>query len=202
MFDWGGTLSDQSILFDGACKNVVFPFWKKIGFKGSIKEFKKLDDKTNDEMWKMWRKNKKFKRYDWSLIFAKNAGLKISEKEAKKEFKVFFDYYIKHSKLYPETKQILKFLKGRGLKLALISNNWKEAYKLFKRYGINDYFDVIIISEKLDSLKSGLKPFNFVLKKLNLKPEDCLMIGDDLIEDGACRKVGIKFCLIDMKKKI
>lgn len=200
MFDWDGTLSDQSVL-DEIAKKAVLPFWRKLGFRGDLEEFKRLDGKTNDKMRKMWREKKKFRVEDWSVLFAKNAGLKISKEVAGQEFELFFDYYIKCSKLYPSVREILKFIKERGLSLALVSDNWMRAYGAFERCGVTDYFDAIAVSEEVNCLKFHLGPFRFVLERLGLNPGECLMVGDSLIDDGACKRLGIMFCLVDREKK-
>jgi len=201
MLDWGGTLTEEGSLMKKISKEITFPFWKKLGFKGNFEEYSALEEETGKELWDKWRKTKVVRKEDWSLIFAKKTGLRISKEVARNEFEIFREGYRQNSKLFPDTVKTLEMLKKKGLLLALVSNNWKGMYELFDEYGIMKYFDVTVLSEEVGALKSGLKPFEYVLAKLNLLPKDCLMVGDKPEEDGACRKLGIKFCLVDSEGK-
>ena len=160
-----------------------------------------LESSTGVEMWDMWRRTKIQKPEDWSMLFSKNTGTKISKEDAVREFDAFWKGYEKHTKLFPDTIKALEALKRQGLLLALVSNNWKETYNVFEKYGITKYFDVTVLSEEVDAIKSDLKPFEYVLSKLGLSPEECIMVGDNLEEDGACRKLGMRFCLMDPQNK-
>ncbi|MCX6821116.1 MAG: HAD family hydrolase [Candidatus Aenigmarchaeota archaeon] len=201
MIDWGGTLSDETELFRKIAEEFTYPFWKKLGFKGTFEEYMRAEKKTGEDLWAMWKRNRFQKREDWSLLFSKNTGVKISNDDAIKEFNLFWKGYAKHSSLLPDAESTLKFIKSKGIMLALVSNNFKESYKIFDKYGITKLFDTKILSEEAGALKSELEPFKFVLRKLKITPEKCLMVGDKTDEDGACRKLGIKFCLVDLEDK-
>ncbi len=201
MFDWGGTLSDDKAFFEGVNRKVSYPFLQRLGFKGSFDEYEKVEEMTARDMLESWRKNKKFKRSDWPMFFAKNAGLEISEEDANKEFEAFMEYYVNNSKLFPEAINVLQFVRKNGLKLALISDNWVEAHLLFNRLGVKTYFDIVVLSEEMGALKYHLEPFEFAMEKLGLMPEDCLMVGNQIEDDGACKRLGIDFCLLDMENK-
>jgi HAD superfamily hydrolase (TIGR01509 family) len=198
MLDWGGTLTEEGALMKKISKEFAFPFWKEQGFKGAFAEYSALEEETGKELWDTWRRTKTTRKEDWSLIFARKAGLRISEETARKEFETFREGYKKNSKLFPGVIKTLEMLKGERLLVALVSNNWKDMYELFDAYGIRKYFDATVVSEEVGALKSDLKPFEHVIAKLGVLPEECIMVGDNPEEDGACRKLGIKFCLIDV----
>jgi len=200
MFDWGGTLTDEHDLFRKIAEEFTYPFWKRLGFKGTLEDYMIAEKKTGEDLAssKRWKSQK---REDWSLLFSKNTGVKISREGALKEFELFWDGYMKYSKLVPDAERILKFAKSKGLFLALVSNNWKDSYKIFDKYGVTEYFDIRVLSDEVGAFKSELKPFEHVLEKLDVLPEECLMVGDKIYEDGACSKIGIKFCLVDSEGK-
>lgn len=53
---------------------------------------------------------------------------------------------------------------------------------------IQDKFDYVITFDETRAKKPSLKPFLYLLKKLNLRPEECLMVGDSLKRDIAPAK--------------
>jgi len=88
-------------------------------------------------------------------------------------------------------------LKLKKMKIALISNNWSDvASEAINYLDIRKYFHNIIISEDVGAVKSELKPFVVAIEKSALKPEECLMVGDDK-EDSFSKNLGIHFVLLN-----
>ena len=60
---------------------------------------------------------------------------------------------------------------------------------------ITDFFDVVVAFEDTGKLKPHIMPFKSALAKLNVKAEECLMVGDmphrDVAGAGA---LGMKTC--------
>ncbi len=193
MFDFGDTLAKDERVYRKIDKEYNFNFFKKIGFTGSLKEFERIRKRASNEF-RSIPSQKQFTRGIWAKIVAKEMGLNLSDKESLDYFKNFMEYYKKNVELHPGVDGILKFLKSKGCECILISNNWIEIHSVLEYLKIKKYFDTIILSEEINSLKSELKPFEIALKKTRISPEECLMIGDRLGEDNLCRKFGIKFC--------
>ncbi|MEF7495421.1 HAD family hydrolase, partial [Lysinibacillus sp. RSDA_15] len=58
---------------------------------------------------------------------------------------------------------------------------------------LDRYFDTVIISEEVGWSKPDGRIFEIALKRLNVKPENTLFIGDDLVKDiGGCQQAHIK----------
>lgn len=102
---------------------------------------------------------------------------------------------VKENLLYPYPNVIptLNKLKKK-YKLAILSDAPKiQAWIRLAAMGIQNKFDIIVTFDETKSKKPSLKPFLYVLKKLRLKPEECLMIGDSLKRDIApAKKLGFK----------
>ncbi len=82
-------------------------------------------------------------------------------------------------KPYPGTKSTLIGLKEMGLKLAVVTDAPKlKAWIRLASMKLDDFFDVIIALEDTGRLKPSRLPFKAALKKLKVKPEQCVMIGD------------------------
>lgn len=105
------------------------------------------------------------------------------------------------AKPYPETIDVLKQLKDQGLKLALSSNSpANNVEPVLERCEMNDLFESIRVSWETGKLKHEAAAFDSILRKLDLKKSEVLMVGDSLETDIAgAEKVGIKAILVDRK---
>jgi putative hydrolase of the HAD superfamily len=89
---------------------------------------------------------------------------------------------------YPNVIPTLNQLK-RKYRLAILSDAPKiQAWIRLAAMQIQDKFDLVITFDETKSKKPSLKPFLYILKKLKLKPEECVMIGDSLKRDIAPAK--------------
>ncbi len=80
---------------------------------------------------------------------------------------------------YPHTEYTLLELIKRGLKLAVVSDAPKlQAYLRLCYLGFLHYFDCVVAYEDTKKKKPDKEPFLLVLKILNLKPEEVIMVGD------------------------
>lgn len=97
---------------------------------------------------------------------------------------------------YPHTDYVLLKLKQRNIKLAIVTD--APALKAWIRIvsmKLSNFFDVVVTFEDTKRHKPSTLPFRAALKRLCLKPEECLMVGDWPERDmmGA-KKLGIKTC--------
>lgn len=80
--------------------------------------------------------------------------------------------------------EILDRIRKTGRKLALIANdNSVNARNIIKTTGLEDYFDVIVISEELGVEKPNQEIFVAALTKLGVKPENAVMVGNRIDSD-------------------
>ncbi len=104
------------------------------------------------------------------------------------------------AKLYPDTIDTLKALKEKKIKVALISNAPTNSIEpVLERFEMNELFDGLFISCEQGKLKTeGL--FEAALKKLKLKKEDVISIGDSIETDiKGAETAGVKAYLLDRK---
>ncbi len=94
---------------------------------------------------------------------------------------------------YPNVVPTLNRLKKK-YKLAILSDAPKfQAWIRLASMGIQNKFDIVATFNDTRIRKPGIKPFMYVLKKLKLKPEECVMVGDSLKRDIApAKKLGFK----------
>ncbi|QWG90019.1 HAD family hydrolase [Bacillus mycoides] len=82
----------------------------------------------------------------------------------------------------------------RHFKVGIITNGSTQRQKAkIMNTGLNEYFDMIIISEEVGFSKPDKLIFELALNKLNVQSEDVLFVGDDLEKDIAgCQNANIK----------
>ena len=106
--------------------------------------------------------------------------------------------------LYPETKDILKELQQRGLKLGLISNGYEEDIHFFlERTGLEKTtFDIIVGVDTVQCNKPHPDIFKYPLRKLNVRPEEAMFVGDEIEADyKGAKNVGMHALLVDRTEK-
>jgi HAD superfamily hydrolase (TIGR01549 family) len=83
---------------------------------------------------------------------------------------------------YPDTFEVLGYIKERGYKLGLITNtHWPFPMEVRERY--NTFFDVITISYEHGFVKPHPKIFQDTVTLLGVTPSDCIHVGDDPVAD-------------------
>lgn len=119
----------------------------------------------------------------------------------KSDLKRMVDIYREHhkkslvrsSRLYRGVRSLLKKLKQRGLKLAIASNRPTIFTKIIlRRFKIDRYFDYVLCADRLKSIKPNPEILNKVIKRLSVKAEDSLFVGDMPIDILAGKNAKIK----------
>lgn len=97
---------------------------------------------------------------------------------------------------YPHVSEVLFELKKRGIKLAIVSDAPRlKAWIRLVSMKINHLFDVVVTFEDTKEFKPSTKPFEISFKKLKVKPQECLMVGDRPERDiTGAKKLGMNTC--------
>ena len=81
--------------------------------------------------------------------------------------------------LYPHVKVTLIELMKRGLKLAVISDAPRqEAWLRLCYLQLHHIFDIVLTHEDTGEYKPSPAPFELVLERMGIMPEEAMMIGD------------------------
>jgi putative hydrolase of the HAD superfamily len=89
--------------------------------------------------------------------------------------------------------EALRYLKGQGMRLALITNGSPETQRRkIERFGLASFFDCVVIEGEFGVGKPDERVYQHALKQLDVEPEDSWMIGDNLEWDvEAPQRLGI-----------
>ncbi len=96
-------------------------------------------------------------------------------------------------RLYAGAKALLESLREKGVQLYLLSNAQKSfTMPEIRELGIENYFEDIFLSSAVGYKKPDLFFVEALLKKHHLKPEECLLIGNDVFTDvETAKKAGM-----------
>lgn len=128
----------------------------------------------------------------------------VNHEEVKESLSNFWNQKNRTYELFPESLNVLNYLKEKGHQLALLSNLDCYSYKsIEEKLSIEDYFDMALFSFKAGMLKTEEKMWEPIFKKFKCNTEDLVLIGDTLRCDGkAADRLGIDFILVDRETNI
>ena len=97
---------------------------------------------------------------------------------------------------YPNVIKVLFEMKRKGIKLAIVSDAPRlKAWIRLVAMKINHLFDVVVTFDDTKEFKPSTKPFKVAFKKLNVKPHECLMVGDRPERDiKGAKSLGMPTC--------
>jgi HAD superfamily hydrolase (TIGR01662 family) len=185
MFDVSGTLmdSENNMLF--VDKKFLIPWLNRRGYDVDIGTVKALRGK--------------YPTKEFYINLLKEMRWKMEKKLFKEMVDLFMDFYFVSLKPFPGVVSTLNYLRKKGIMLVVVSNS-RRKYVDKSLEKLDFKFDSIFSHDQTKSRKSSLEPFQYSLKSLGLKPEECLVVGDRLDEDAFCRKMGIKFVWFPQNK--
>lgn len=116
----------------------------------------------------------------------------LSDAEADARFEIYLHNYENSWTLYDDVLRCLSALSNH--RLGVISNGNTNQQKLkLHRLGLEDRFEVVVISEEIGIAKPEPQIFLEACRRASLKPQDCIYVGDDLEVDVlGSQSVGIK----------
>jgi len=110
-------------------------------------------------------------------------------------YPIFLDLYedntAERSYLYDGVREGLDYLISQGYQLGCVTNKSEQfTYPLLKVLGIFNDFKIIISGDTLAKRKPDPMPLLYCAEHFNLKPEECLMLGDSVSDVKAARAAG------------
>ena len=110
-------------------------------------------------------------------------------------YPIFLDLYednaAERSYLYDGVREGLDYLQSQGYQLGCVTNKSEQfTHPLLQVLGIFNDFKIIISGDTLVKRKPDPMPLLYCAEHFNLKPEECLMLGDSVSDVKAARAAG------------
>lgn len=185
---------------------VVFDLWKTLAYKScGYRVRQKIAEEfgvgmplerivkifENSVQTKRWRS--KQRAYE---AFCRNLGIG-TEREKVKRVAEIVRIADESMRPFPHTIKMLKDLRKGGYKTGLLSNSSVFAAEVLKKKTrILDYIDCPVFSFQVGAIKPDGRMFMKVLEVSGFKPEESVMIGDNMVDDvEPAKRVGMKAIL-------
>jgi putative hydrolase of the HAD superfamily len=106
----------------------------------------------------------------------------------------------------PHLDEVLAELKQRGYKLGIITNtvtSREEHVRIaLRKIGCEKYFDAVVTSVDMGCNKPDKKIFSTALKRLGVKPEEAVMVGNQVLTDVVGgNRIGMKTILLKWNQR-
>jgi len=177
----------KAIIFDYG--NVIHKWDNNIFLEKAVKKSNKSYRHINNLIFKSGLQDKfelgELSATDFFRIIKKQCNLSMHRTE------FFKDYTNRLFEKIPSTLALIKRLK-KNYKIALLSNTTKIDFeRVTKKLREFPLFDSVTLSFKIGYAKPKKEIFLDALKKLNLKPNECVFIDDIKEYSEAASKLGI-----------
>ena len=113
------------------------------------------------------------------------------------EIVAFIDWYSRHRKmaakkflLIPGADAMLARLRGHYPMAVVSARDEQGTMRFLEQFELVKYFDVIVTGQSAGHTKPYPDPVLFAAQKMNVKPDECLMIGDTTVDMRAGKSAG------------
>ena len=129
----------------------------------------------------------------------------LSNKNIKSFLKIFRNLYnnlkIRKDLIFPGAINFLRFLKSQKIKIFICTNKPKFlTSKIVKNTILNKYIDKFFCADEYNCKKPDKKFFLKIAKKIEMRSENILYIGDSLIDYRFCKNSLLDFILYKNKR--
>lgn len=184
-FDWDNTLWDFSANSEKAL-SVLFSVYRFGRYFKDFETFHNIYKERNAQLWEDYaagRIKREFletERFEHPFRVVGCTDVEVID-----ALKVrYLELLGEQTALKPGAREILEYLKGRGVKLYIISNGFSAVQHLkIASSGLKDYFDRIYLSEDVKEHKPNKAFFDYMLKSSNARKRESLVVGDNFTAD-------------------
>ncbi|MFF8696609.1 HAD family hydrolase [Streptomyces sp. NPDC015144] len=91
---------------------------------------------------------------------------------------------------YPDAAEVLGALRGKGVRVGVVSNIGWDLRPVFRGHGLDGLIDTYVLSFEHGIQKPDPRIFHMACTSLGLDPADVVMVGDDREADGGAAAIG------------
>ena len=128
------------------------------------------------------------------IIFAERLGIEAEEDLLKELSSAYMRPYYLFTKPAPYLIDFIKWVYEKGLLLGLVSNTMygKATKRVLKKLGLRRYFKAIALSDEIGFRKPHKKIFMHALRRLRVRADRSIMIGDEFCDIYGAKKIGLR----------
>jgi epoxide hydrolase-like predicted phosphatase len=127
---------------------------------------------------------------------------KTKSKESLPSESLFLREFIKRYNRNNDVFEIIRRLKAKGHKVAVLSNTVKPHADYQNKIGVYQIFDAVILSNEVGMKKPDPKIYKYLLNILNLKADEVFFVDDDIKNVEAAEKLGMHAILFLSAKQL
>ncbi len=185
--DYIGTLVNARYYNMEASRITLHKALAQAGFETNMNEFLEAYTRAHEKYRIMrYEQLREVTNAVWVCEALRSLGCEVKTEDAriKAALNAFFQKYLDSLELRPCAKKLITRIKEH-CKLGLISNFTfaPVVYASLRKLDINRYFDTVIISHENGWRKPHKRIFQNALRKLQVKAEETVFIGDSPVED-------------------
>ncbi len=106
-------------------------------------------------------------------------------------------------RMFPEVPTLLEEIRGKGVRIGLISNWDSRLEGILDGTGLSEFLDTVVISSLVGYSKPHRRIFEIALEKQDLTAEEAVHVGDSYRDDiEGAKGVGMPAVLVDRKDGI
>jgi putative hydrolase of the HAD superfamily len=120
------------------------------------------------------------RRYRIRAIFQDET---LNDDEIDKIFAVYKEIYERNWKLFDDVLPFLEKYKHEGF-IAISDGQQSQQERKLTTMGIIKYFKKVVTAEIAKSQKPNIEIFQIAMKSININPEQCIYIGDNIEKDA------------------
>jgi putative hydrolase of the HAD superfamily len=187
IMDYIGTLVNASYYNMDASRRTLHKALTGTGFETGWAEFMEAYTQAHEKYRVVrYEQLREVTNAVWVCEALNSLGCTVSPEDSriKVALNVFFQRYVESLELRPYTKKLLRRIKEH-CKLGLVSNFTYApvVYASLRNLGINQFFNAVLVSDENGWRKPHKRIFQDALRKLQVKAEEAVFIGDSPLED-------------------
>jgi HAD superfamily hydrolase (TIGR01549 family) len=185
--DYIGTVVNARYYDIDASRKTLHKALTDTGFETDLAEFLKAYTQAHEKYRVVrYKQLREVTNAVWVCEALNNLGCTVSPEDSriKVALNVFFQNYLESLELRPYAKKLLRRIK-ENCKLGLVSNFTYAPviYASLRKLGINQHFNTVMVSHENGWRKPHKQIFQDALRKLHVKAEETVFIGDSPLED-------------------
>ncbi|HLU48753.1 MAG TPA: HAD-IA family hydrolase, partial [Planctomycetota bacterium] len=124
-------------------------------------------------------------REEWLDIVTETFGREVRDEEIRAVFEALYERFVSGDawKVVPGARETLRHLRERGLRLGVISNWDSRLPQTLAELGLDEFFEVLVISYEVGYEKPHERIFAEALRRTGASPEQVLHVGDSYEAD-------------------